>query len=124
MEIGRHKIRFLLEEKIMFGHFVKAKMPICCESFENAYQAFWLEEDSEPGKIINEYYLILDDADTFYFKKGRYVNTIDIRYLDIFETDINYDDRSDLTKINTVHQRFYENGIRKEIKLNRYARMK
>ena len=77
------------------------------EPVERVYESFILKEDRECGEIINDYYLIIDGSSPFdetltlTYKKGDCVLTVDIRCLDIFSTDINYDNRSDLSKMKT-----------------------
>jgi len=86
----------------MFGRWDKVKRDcmVGYEPSEKYYRIIQLSEDKESGEIIDNYYLVLDTGKHL---SGRYVRTIDIRALEVFSTDINYDDRVDLIKLSDRH---------------------
>jgi hypothetical protein len=95
----------------MFGEIIKYRYPYS-QFDDDMYEIVQLQEPHEVGDIINEYWLILESGCPFgqrYDYKceiGQHVLTVDIRRIDIFSTDRDYDKRTDLLLINT-QQRFY-----------------
>ena len=89
-------------------------------SLDQAYDCIQLNEDHEAGEIINKYWLIKNDTIQPYqkLKKGDYAQVIDIRFFEIFETDINYDNRNDLKKYGTS-TRLFNNHV--PIIINNYG---
>ena len=94
----------------MWGYDVKCKDEYFygCIALDKAYDVIQLTEPHEAGEIINDYWLIEnDEIESFRkFKKDDFVRVIDIRYFDLFETDINYDNRKDLLKYGTSFRQF------------------
>lgn len=97
----------------MIGYDIQCKYPYSYDNLGkplyNAYDNIQLKEDHEAGEIINNYWLIcneqvcenINERGVSKFKANYYVKGIDIRYFDIFATDINYDNREDLRKLGT-----------------------
>lgn len=85
---------------------------------DNAFKGIRIEKPCEVEEIINDYLLICNDRFNLKFKydKGNHVKVIDIRYFDLFATDMNYDDRKDLEKIN-IGKVHYD---KKDINVNIY----
>ena len=104
----------------MIGNGIQCKYPYSYDSFgkqlDKALKIIQLTEPHEAGEIINDYYLIanenvlLNGIEKYKFEVGYYVKIIDIRYFDIFETDINYDNKEYLRKIGTKTRK-YNNQI-------------
>lgn len=110
----------------MIGYDIECKYLYSYDdtSLEKAYDCIQLTEFHEAGEIINDYWLITN----CYFDKfegkydiGYYVRIIDIRYLEIFATDINYDDRKDLIKINIKKENRVINGETYTFDVNIYS---
>jgi hypothetical protein len=89
----------------MIGYIKSFKCPIESRTFqEYAYNVIQLKEPHEAGEIINNHWLICNNGlvnDTGKYEKGYYVKVANLNLVDIFATDINYDDRKDLEKYNT-----------------------
>lgn len=87
----------------MIGKAIKFKIPLESKSLIDAYDIVQLTEPHEAGEIINNDWLIINsDYEEFMgkYKAGYYVRVVNLRFCDIIETDINYDNRDDLRKIN------------------------
>lgn len=110
----------------MIGQVVKFKCPIeDSEKLEKAYDVIQLAEPHEAGEIINNCWLIINsDFNEFKgkYEAGYYVRVINLKYCDIIETDINYDNKSDLRKINTKLMTIYPMYINENhmLKVNVY----
>lgn len=98
----------------MIGHIIKCKYPYSFNSIgrqlDEAYKTIQLTESHEAGEILDDYWMICNEStwdkngnenDTGRFNAKYYIKGIDIRYFDIFATDINYDYREDLRKLGT-----------------------
>jgi len=98
----------------MIGHDIQCKYPYSYDSLgrqlDKAYKTIQLTEPHEAGEILGDYWMIcnehlyykdVNEKNTGKFKTGYYVKVIDIRYFDVFATDINYDSRDDLKKLGT-----------------------
>jgi hypothetical protein len=97
----------------MIGYDIKWKYPYGSFETNNGYDCIQLTESHEAGELINEHWLIVNcDFEGFkgVYESGLYVKIIDIRFLDIFATDINYDNRKDLKKVNTERKQYKVNG--------------
>lgn len=94
----------------MIGNVISFKHQIESKILQEAYDVIQLTESHEAGEIINDCWLILNsDFNDF---KGKYeaeyyVKVIDLKYCNIIETDINYDNKSNLRKINTKSINIY-----------------
>lgn len=98
----------------MIGYGVRCKLGHGYYEEQEAVNCIQLKETHEIGEIINDFWLICNDGRLnaiFKCKKGDYVKIIDIRYFDVFGTDMNYDDRKDLRKLKTEQKRYINNGI-------------
>lgn len=108
----------------MIGNDIKCRYPYSYNSIgkqlDKAFKTIQLKERHEAGEIIDNYYLISNEGiytntnytEKYKFKSGYYVKGIDIRYFDIFETDINYDNRQDLRKIGLKTRRFNNQNVK------------
>jgi hypothetical protein len=96
----------------MIGQVTKFKFSIeDSKMLQKAYDVIQLTEPHEAGEIINDNWMILNDnviivdsdceENKGKYSAGYYVKIVDLRFCDIIETDINYDNRNDLRKINT-----------------------
>lgn len=101
----------------MIGYEVQCKYPYSYNSLgkqlDKAYKTIQLIEPHEAGEILDNYWMICNES--WYeegieekikeiigkFEAEYYVKGVDIRYFDIFATDINYDHRKDLRKLGT-----------------------
>jgi len=86
----------------MIGEILKFKIPPESKSFMDAYDVIQLTEPHEAGEIINDYWLIENESFVNEFKAkfdtGYYVRIVNLNLVDLFITDINYDDKNDLMK--------------------------
>ena len=105
----------------MIGYEIQCKYPYSYDGLgrrlDNAYKTIQLAEPHEAGEIIDDYWMICNENcgykdenenNTGKFEVNYYVKVIDIRYFDVFATDINYDSRDDLKRLGT---RMIANGI-------------
>lgn len=105
----------------MIGNDIRCRYPYSYssigEQLDKAFTVIQLKEPHEAGEIIDDYWLIanenilLDGIEKYKFEIGYYVKGIDIRYFEIFETDINYDNREDLRKFGTKIRRFNNQNV-------------
>jgi hypothetical protein len=105
----------------MIGNWIKysSEHSLNGDMHPDSIEVIKLTEPHEIGEIINDYWLILSGAkktDNGIYETGTYVRIIDIRYLDIFETDLNYDYRNDLRKY-AIEKIVFNNHI---VTANRY----
>jgi len=97
----------------MIGYDIQSKYPYSYDNLGKqlgkAYKTIQLTESHEAGEILDDYWLICNESwykdgyenNTGKFKTNYYVKGIDIRYYDVFATDIDYDSREDLKKLGT-----------------------
>ena len=98
----------------MIGYDIQCKYPYGYDSLgkrlDKAYKTIQITEPHEAGEILEDYWMICNENcwykddnenNTGKFKTNYYVKGIDIRYFDIFATDINYDSREDLKRLGT-----------------------
>ena len=96
----------------MIGQVIKFKFSIeDSEMLQKAYDLIQLTEPHEAGEIINNNWMILNDnviiidsdceENKGKYNAGYWVKIVDLKFCDIVETDINYDNKVDLKKINT-----------------------
>lgn len=95
----------------MIGQVTKFKCSIeDSETMQKAYYVIKLTEAHEAGEIINDCWLIINsDFSEFKgkYEAGYYVRVVNLKFCDIIETDINYDNRNNLRKINTKSMNIY-----------------
>jgi hypothetical protein len=94
----------------MIGNVTKFKYPIESEIVQKAYDVIQLTEPHEAGEIIDDCWLIINSEFNEFkgkYETGYYVKVVNIKFCDIIETDINYDNRSDLRKINIKSMNIY-----------------
>ena len=86
---------------------------------DDAFSCIQIKETHEVGEIINNYQLILNNIydEKFIYNAGELVKIIDVRFLDEFETDMNYDRRKDFIKLGMFKTRGYD----KECHVNTYG---
>ena len=97
----------------MIGYEIQCKYPYSYDNLgkqlDKAYKAIQLTEPHETEEILDNYWMICNEVwdeerneENFgKFKAKYYVKVMDIRYFDVFATDINYDSREDLKKLGT-----------------------
>jgi len=97
----------------MIGYDIQSKYPYSYDNLgkqlDKAYKTIQLTESHEAGEILEDYWLVCNESwykdgdknNTGKFKTNYYVKGIDIRYFDVFATDINYDSREDLKRLGT-----------------------
>jgi len=95
----------------MIGYEIQCKYPYSYDNLgkqlDKAYKAIQLTEPHETEEILDNYWMICNEVwdeerneENFgKFKAKYYVKVMDIRYFDVFATDINYDSREDLKKL-------------------------
>jgi len=98
----------------MIGYEIQCKYPYSYDNLgkqlDRAYKTIQLTEPHEAGEILDDYWMICcnevwyeerNEENIGKFKAKYYVKVMDIRYFDIFATDINYNSRDDLKKLGT-----------------------
>lgn len=86
----------------MVGCIISTKYPIEDKFVqEKLCDAVQLKEPHEAGEIINNHWLICNNGiepDEGKYSKGYYVRAVNLNLIDLFATDIDYDNRKDIKK--------------------------
>lgn len=108
----------------MIGEVIKFKFPYESEILQDAYDCIQLQEPHEAGEIINDEWFIVNCSFGGFqgiYSTNEYVKVVNLRYIDVFKTDIDYSTRNDLIKINTNIEYYTENNIQNTISVYVYS---